>query len=328
MHYWNNPDADGQSLSDCASDIFDDDMKDISEPEPTPEKKKRPPRKKKKKQSVPMETANEEDEKEDTGVTDGGGNSEAVAEKQQPDASLPGENICKTDDQSGSPGHIDAAKDEPKLPQASPDAAQSSTKTSLSLNPNARAWNVVSAKTPVAAPTLAATTVTAPRTPWATQTNVTKQQSMPTRNAKPQLNEPKPVVVDTYKPKPGTWASLAVKNDAAPGFAINPALNRPRAAALSSMATPAAYAKPPPQIKQSITSPDWRNHVVSPHRSPYTKVGGQVVMQNINSLPPPPVSQPQQQAWPSLDEFGPPLSAKKDIPKTTKPAGAWGSKPL
>lgn len=322
MHYWNNPDADGQSLSDCASDIFDDDMKDIPAPEPTPEKKKRPPRKKKKKQTVPMETANEEDEKEDTCVTDGRENSEAVAETQQPDASLPGDKICQIDDQSGAPACIDDTKDEPKLPQASPAAAQSSTKTSSSFNPNARAWNVVSAKTPVAAPTLAATTVTAPRTPWATQTNVTKQQSMPTRSAKPQLNEPKHVVVDTYKPKPGTWASLAVKNDASPGLAINPALNRPRAAAQS------AYAKPPPQIKQSTASPDWRNHVVSPHRSPYTKVGGQVAVQNINSLPPPPVSQPQQQAWPSLDEFGPPLSAKKDIPKKAKPAGVWGSKPL
>jgi hypothetical protein len=51
-------------------------------------------------------------------------------------------------------------------------------------------------------------------------------------------------------------------------------------------------------------------------------------MQTIDFLPPPPVSQPQQQAWPSLDEFGPPLSAKKDIPKNTKRVGAWGSKPL
>ncbi|KAL7509930.1 hypothetical protein ACHAXN_007187 [Cyclotella atomus] len=329
MHYWNNPDADGQSLSDCASDIFDDDMKDVPEPEPIPEKKKRPPRKKKKKQTVPMETANEEDEKEDTAVTEGLDNSEAVSETQQSDEALHGDKSCQTDDQRPSPANVGGAKDEPKLPHAGSAACQSSTKASSSLNPNATAWNVVSTKTPAASPTLAASEVTTPRTPWATpratQTNA-KQQSMPT--TKPQLNQSNPVVVDTYKPKPGTWASLAVQKDASPGYAINPTLNRPRAAAQSTMATPVSYAKPQPHIKQSAISPDWRNHVVSPRRSPYTKAGGQVSMQTIDFLPPPPVSQPQQQAWPSLDEFGPPLSAKKDIPKNTKRVGAWGSKPL
>lgn len=43
-HYWNNIEADGQSLSTCASSVFDDE--DVPQ---TPLKKKRPPRKKKKK---------------------------------------------------------------------------------------------------------------------------------------------------------------------------------------------------------------------------------------------------------------------------------------
>lgn len=41
-HYWNNVDADGYSLSDCASSVFDEDIPPVSD------KKKRPPRKKKK----------------------------------------------------------------------------------------------------------------------------------------------------------------------------------------------------------------------------------------------------------------------------------------
>ncbi len=59
-HYWNNCDEDGQSLSECASSVFDDDFGEIPAPEPTQEKKKRPPRKKKNKHPVPpLETTDE-----------------------------------------------------------------------------------------------------------------------------------------------------------------------------------------------------------------------------------------------------------------------------
>lgn len=302
-------------------------MKDLPA-EPTPEKKKRPPRKKKKKQTVPLETAQEEDEKEYTAADNGD-------KAQQSGTQALDEKPCEQE-QSMEPAPLTAAQDTqqtvsdaPKLPQASspaakmPPAPSSSTKAA-SLNPNAKAWNVVSAKGPTPAPAVIANTTTAPRTPWATPTNnVNKQQPLPAAvpaSAKPNMNAMKPVAVDTYKPKPGTWASMAVKKDTAPSSFANPTLNRPAQLAPQ---TPAQYGKP--QIKQST---DWRNHVVSPHRSPYRNAGGQAGGPNINSLPPPPVSQPHQQAWPSLDEFGPALGTKKDVPKKTKPIGAWGTKPL
>lgn len=324
MHYWNNPDGDGQSLSDCASDIFDDDMKDISAPDPTPEKKKRPPRKKKKKQTVPLETAKEEDEKGDAGTTEHEDNNES---KQQAESTTP---EIKEHNEKTSSVDPKTSQLTPKLPQASmitatemPSASVGNIKTASSLNPNAAAWSTVGAKpSNTSKPPISAmnnNTVPLARTPWATQPNVAKQQ-LTTKTAVavgPETSARKNVVVDNYKPKPGTWASMAVKKDTTS--------NHPAAA--QSISTPRQEFKP--QIKHSTVSPDWRNHVVSPHRSPYKKTSGLIVgVKNINSIPAPPMSEPQQQAWPTLNDFGPPLGGEKEMPKITKPVGAWGSKPL
>jgi len=71
-NYWNNVDADGESLSECASSVFDDDYgtnttttdankgnnnNNLATVDETPQKKKRPPRKKKKKKAEGEEAA-------------------------------------------------------------------------------------------------------------------------------------------------------------------------------------------------------------------------------------------------------------------------------
>jgi hypothetical protein len=328
MHYWNNPDGDGQSLSDCASDIFDDDLKEgnTPAPEPTPEKKKRPPRKKKKKQTVPLETAEEEDEKDEPVAVEveDKGESKALAEQ----VSMQSNETSSSTNQHRTHGQTESMRPQatlnvPNLPQASVSTTNMgiNNKATSALNPKAKSWNDAGVSQASTASTASSTAV--PRTPWATQTNVAKQQPMPVPSVaaavNPDMNSSKPVVVDAYKPKPGTWASMAVKKE--------PAASGPNPSAQSPMLSPFHHAKP--QMKQSTISPDWRNHVVSPHRSPYKKTAAQSVgMKNIDSLPPPPVSQPQQTAWPSLDDFGPPLVDKKELSKKTKPIGAWGAKPL
>ena len=324
MHYWNNPDGDGQSLSDCASDIFDDDMKETAAPDPTPEKKKRPPRKKKKKQTVPLETAKEEDEKGEVVVVEDGDKSESKeqAESEKAEINEHGESDTPADANT-------TTQITPKLPQASmitaaklPSASASNIKAASRLNPNAAAWSTVGSKTSNTSkvPISAVNNNTAPlnRTPWATQPNAAKPQhtTKPAAAIRSDINVKTPVAVDNYKPKPGTWASMAVKKDTTSNHS----------AAAQSMPTPRQESRP--QMKHSSGSPDWRNHVVSPHRSPYRKTSSQIVgVKNIDSIPAPPMSEPQQ-AWPTLNDFGPPLGGKKELPKVTKPIGAWGSKPL
>ena len=334
MHYWNNTDGDGQSLSDCASDIFDDEMT-APDLHPTPEKKKRPPRKKKKKQSVPMETAQEEDEKYEPAVTNAPNVNDSNAPMQQTDV-VESNNITQSTGQNNdtsSPAvrsvmeETHCTTDLPKLPQASMITVTSKSATSTctneaapALNPKAESWNVVGTKSPP--PPLTASISASPnnkstaRTSWTANANNASQQqpvssaaaAAPAKsNAKAKI----PGNIDSYKPKPGTWASMAVKKDTVPNISVS----RPRQPS-----------------KQNPTSPDWRNHVISPLRSPHRKMTGQsITMKTINSLPPPPVSsEPQLQTWSSLEEFGPPLGGtKKELSKKhAKPVGAWGSKPL
>lgn len=319
MHYWNNVDGDGQSLSDCASDIFDDDL-GTTPAEPTPEKKKRPPRKKKNKQTIPLETAKEEDEKKEATAADD--------EDDTKDGSLPAQkDVTSTTKQGPATNQIiPNAADVPKFPQASQPASASmpptvniTPKTPASLNPNAKAWSAVgppSSKVAVSSSTTCAAFTTA-------RPSVTKQQPITSMRQSPTpvsiRNNPnlmEPPVVETYNPKPGSWASMAVGRNPAPQSAmVIPVTAVPRPAAQSSMKSPHQATKPP--VKVSALSPDWRNHVVSPHRSPQRKISAQNVSLNIDDLPPPP----------SLgDDFGPPLGAKIGTAKKTKPMGAWGAK--
>jgi hypothetical protein len=335
-HYWNNVDGDGQSLSDCASNasgIFDDDFEGI-DPEPAPEKKKRPPRKKKKKQTVPMETTNEENEKSEPVDRDekahilperaketifeevGKSNTQSAAgetDTQQP--------VTSTTNKTTTPQK--AVQTSLSTSTDAPTAAKSATIPSLNLN--AKAWNVASIKP-------------APQSSIAhNHQPIAPQESKPTAPAvratvQTTVIPAKPIVVqETYKPKPGSWASMAVKKStstpltqSAPkpiAVMAQPALSR---ISQPIMASPIPQPLSPIKLKAS-PSPDWRNHVVSPHR----RIASPKAAFNMAMIPPAPVSQPTTaQAWPSLGDFPPPSGAKQDaeVPKQTKPKGVWGSK--
>eukprot|EP00577_Skeletonema_sp_RCC1716_P008507 CAMPEP_0113424144 /NCGR_PEP_ID=MMETSP0013_2-20120614/29426_1 /TAXON_ID=2843 ORGANISM="Skeletonema costatum, Strain 1716" /NCGR_SAMPLE_ID=MMETSP0013_2 /ASSEMBLY_ACC=CAM_ASM_000158 /LENGTH=740 /DNA_ID=CAMNT_0000312113 /DNA_START=110 /DNA_END=2332 /DNA_ORIENTATION=+ /assembly_acc=CAM_ASM_000158 len=297
-HYWNNVDDDGQSLSECASSVFDDDMNEVSPPEPEPAKKKRPPRKKKKKQqTIPLETTKEGNEKSETasqtgtelsiekpGVVD----ASLVNKPSSPDTSDAHKSVAITRKEVIQP--LDSNKSttasEPKPPQARLDATASpklaNNSTALkSLNPAAKSWQVV------------------PKTPSPSLLPVAPSV---------QSSSTTPV----YTPKPGTWASLAVKskpNQTHKTVIVSQQAARAPATAMNrNIEHPASPKKPPT---------DWRSHVVSPRQ--------QKMSANMNTklVPPPPLA-PGQSAWPSLGDFPPPPGANAAPKQQTKPVGAWG----
>eukprot|EP00584_Thalassiosira_punctigera_P009223 CAMPEP_0172533474 /NCGR_PEP_ID=MMETSP1067-20121228/6165_1 /TAXON_ID=265564 ORGANISM="Thalassiosira punctigera, Strain Tpunct2005C2" /NCGR_SAMPLE_ID=MMETSP1067 /ASSEMBLY_ACC=CAM_ASM_000444 /LENGTH=762 /DNA_ID=CAMNT_0013318121 /DNA_START=225 /DNA_END=2510 /DNA_ORIENTATION=+ len=314
-HYWNNVDEDGQSLSECASSVFDDDLGDFFTPEPVPEKKKRPPRKKKKKQQqVPLETT-DENETNENAVTGKGKKSDGKQEL-----------AVKTQEEKESAqplngGEPDVVHHDPKQPanpigkeskvvqKIKPPQAIAGNAPTKSLNPNAHVWSITPATKP------------------APQASLTKPVTTP------QIAhiKRKPVATPSYKPKPGTWASLAVGK--AKSNNIQPAAPRPTPSKHSfssapiqngptktTVAIPLVSPKTPSKspVRYGQPSPDWRSHAISPRRS--------ATKQNL--VPPLPLSQPPQNAWPSLGDFPPPPGAKpneqKAKPKGQKQSmGAW-----
>lgn len=307
-HYWNNVDEDGQSLSECASSVFDGDLGDIPAPEPVPEKKKRPPRKKKKKkqQPPPLETTDENKANESEAIK-----GEKTDGKQKEDSKEKEDSKAKQDEKSlkpldgGDPDVDPSSQKQPAKPigakemkvelKSKPQAA-SGNDPAKQLNPNANARSIPSKP--------AARAVKPAITPQTTQ--------FPSA----------PIPTASYKPKPGSWASLAVGKGVPPSRLPKPVPSsvpnngRPfRADIASSIASPKAATKSPGRYGTS-PSPDWRAHTVSP-RNNATK---------LNAIPPPPMSQHAQNAWPSLGDFPPPPGAKpvQQKAKPKKPVGAWG----
>lgn len=307
-HYWNNVDEDGQSLSECASSVFDGDLGDIPAPEPVPEKKKRPPRKKKKKkqQPPPLETTDEIGANENgtiKGENTGDKQKEDSKEKEVPKATQDEKSLKPLD--GGEPDVDPSSQTQPAKPiganemkaelKGTPQAT-SENAPAKQLNPNAHAWSIPSK--PVA--------------------RVAKPVITPQTTQFPSAPIPKA----SHKPKPGSWAALAVENGAPPSRLPKPAPSsvpindRPfRADIASSIASPNASMKSPGRYGTD-PSPDWRTHTVSPRKSA-TK---------LNAIPPPPMSQHAQNAWPSLGDFPPPPGAKsvQQKAKLKKPSGAWG----
>jgi len=311
-HYWNNVDDDGQSLSDCASSVFDDDLSEVPVPEPVPEKKKRPPRKKKKQQQPvpPLETTREGSEANENSAADMNG----VQEVKETDVH------DKKNLQPPDGREKDVALDSKKRPphplgkqtngiQNNPPQATSVNDTGASapaksLNPNAKTWGV----NPLA-------------------TRPAPQASMTKLNATQQANpvQPKPVAAPSHAPKPGTWASMAVDKGksnkiqrAAAQSISTKAISS--AAPVNNWATKQTLPKAPPQIPVKCTpSSDWRTHVASPSNKNISSKS--TLKQNL--IQPPRISQPGQ-SWPSLGDFPPPPRAKPKEPKQTKPTGAWG----
>ena len=298
-HYWNNVDDDGQSLSECASSVFDDDMKDVPPPEPEPAKKKRPPRKKKKKnQTIPLETTNEGNEKSETASqAEAEHSNEKVVEANltnkpsSPDTSdtLKSAPIVQKEDTQPLDNIKPTTAAEPKPPQARQDSTVSpklaNSTAPKSLNPSAKSWQVPKSHAP-SLPVVAPVVQSTPPTP-------------------------------AYTPKPGTWASLAVKGK--PNQSHNTVTVTQQAARVpvTTMNRDREYPASPTKA-----SSDWRTHVVSPRRQKLsTKTSTNAV--NTKIVPPPPLASGQS-AWPSLGDFPPPPGAKVAPKQQPKPVGAWG----
>lgn len=180
-----------------------------------------------------------------------------------------------------------------------------------SLNPNAKAWNI------------SQPTKTAPQAGM--------MKSSPSPQVKP--IQSKHVATTSYSPKPGSWASMATGKGKSNSIQRAAAQSTPAKAASNppannwstkqTMCGPMCSPQPPPKDPVTVTTPssDWRTHVVSPRRKQLTPKS--VAKQNL-VIPPPPISQPAQNAWPGLGDFPPPPGSKPKEPKQTKPMGSWG----
>jgi hypothetical protein len=290
-YYWKNVDDDGQSLSECASSCFDDDLcsivSDASAPEPTPDKKKRPPRKKKKnKQPVPpLETTEE------------GSEPTPIDKGESPD----GNQIAATLDR----------------PCETHQEKTDSTNTTANSSPRLKIMQLDRVQERLLPqPPLKGVASLADSNAFTANANVIK----PTKYVASQTEENKvrlcacgqqkstcachvtgiplsiPIQTKTSTPKPVTWASISLRNDNTNKFQQE---TRTRPLDSKVMETP-----------QVVTpSSDWRTHIVSPHTA------------KKKLIQPPPLSQP---AWPTLADFPPPPTTKSKDPKQTKPLGAWG----
>jgi serine/threonine protein kinase len=325
-HYWNNVDNDGQSLSECASSIFDDD--DISDtssvgvgsgldrklspntPETTKttitetttsDKKKRPPRKKKKnKQPIPpLET------------TDEGNESTAVKDTAQSPLSVQ-QNTLGRDEQDDTQLQ---PLNEKIVTAAGPIATNSST---LPIETN----RIVSVPTTTSHVNVEHNSQPTMATPWTTTTKMVPAKPLPSVTAQPP---------NVYTPKQGTWASMAVKSNAVPSRSsidMNSGksnTNQQQQQQQPRKIQPIDESKQLPVVPPVMPIPkssDWTTHV-SPHVTAKKKL---LTQDNpkLPALPPPPPT-----TWPTLalDDFPPPPSgAKSKVPtKTTKSSmGAWG----
>ena len=323
-HYWNNPEDDGQSLSECASSVFDDN--DIGDAQPTPavpEKKKRPPRKKKKKkqEQPPLEITLEgkepkEDKAAESKESSGDKLNETDQVVQEKKKSSPSTDEGETDTlpdmtkaQSSQP--VDKIQEKDKmLPQnqaqnpvaVKPETVETTNAaplTKVSLNPNARSWGVPQ------------------------QTSNTRK--LPAESETKPF-QPKPAV---SAPKPGTWASMAVKGSA--DNTQRAAAQSPPITTANNWSTKQSSRPTPPVSTNSWTtvktntrpipaspSSDWRQH-----RSPRSKTRPtKGTSMSYNHIQPPPLASD----FPSLGDFPPPPGANKakEQPKQKKPMGAWG----
>lgn len=323
-HYWNNVEEDGQSLSECASSVFDEDLNEQPAPEPEPPKKKRPPRKKKKKkqQTVPLETTNEGNEKCDApsqtkdqqssnekpavavtlSVTnDAADTLDALKPETTNEKSNDAVTIANTNEESLKPSNNTVTKKVDKSPESN-----NSTIANKQNPPQSRLDTALS-------PTLA-TPANKTLNPTAKSWEIPKKYA-PSTSSKvipPAQTYPTP---PAYAPKPGSWAALAVN--------AKPSQTRGTIAISHQVQRPAPHTKTNVQVNEhrastNKPSSDWRTHVVSPRQKKSA-----TTMDTKKLAPPPPLASGQS-AWPSLGDFPPPPGAKTVPKQQAKPVGAWG----
>ena len=348
-HYWNNVDEDGQSLSDCASDIFDGNLTDVPAHAPVPleaQKKKRPPRKKKKKPPPvpPLETTEEntvDNEKKETTVSDTKAEAKAMqgtTDSLPPKVRCQGANIKDppTKPNVAQAATMSDAKAQARLcsskaysggltstmsaPQTSTVAAPTTTQTRelTSTIPAPRTKTILTSTMP--APQ-ARTTILPSSTRTAPDVPPTPSYTMPVPQANA-LAPPTATLKDraaperSYAPKPGTWASLATGKGAAttPPSSVNSGVTK------SAAESPRVRARSP--ARRQIST-DWTTH--TPRRQAPSPRNATKQSPMLPSCVSEQASNVAQNTWPSLGDFPPPPGGK---PKGQKKAiGAWGKRP-
>ena len=302
-HYWNNPEGDGESLSECASMLEEPGKENAqmkptleSTPEETPVKKKRPPRKKKKKGQISTPhngvatdasvATNQSDAKSkptDASVATNQSDSVSVTDK------LPSHDAGTIKTQS-------EMKEEEKITKKEQiDTNVTATVTKKKVQEPV--WETVKVK-----PTSKANPI--PQAPMQQKPNSLKPKSVSLSvNAKtwtPVSSTPKytPVVPNSNQTFPGRWAQVGKADQSTPKHS-------PASGGSSSDWR---------HHRMNPSSTDWRNHQM-PLRPQKVPVRPQMVQPSISD----------QQAFPSLGDF-PSLGGNKEQQKKITPAGSWSAK--
>lgn len=306
-HYWNNPEGDGESLSECASMLEEPGKESVqmkptlqSTPEETPVKKKRPPRKKKKKGQI-------------SNPHDGVATDISVATNQSDSKSKPTDASVATNQPDSisvgdkPPSFVDGTTKiqsemikEGKITKTEQiDANVTATDTEKKVQEPV--WETVKVK---ATTNIANPIPQAPlqQKPFFSNSLKTKNASLSV-NAKtwtPVSSTPKhtPVFPTSNQKFPGRWAQAGKADQSTPKHS-------PASGGSSSDWR---------QHRMNPSSHDWRNHQM-PVRPQKTPVRPQRVQPSISD----------QQAFPSLGDF-PSLGGSKEQQKKITPTGSWSAK--
>lgn len=287
-YYWSNCDDDGQSLSECASSVFDDDGGcENHAHEPSQEKKKRPPRKKKNKQPVPpLETTDEGTETIENITTA----TEMLADVKPRAATVEVHEKARALSQIR--GKVD-------------DVSSDSCRQSLCLL-DLKQLDGSQNKSPH----IATVNSNIPKATVETATQNATQALAQKLIVTPQANLVQPK--STWASMAGTPSSQRVQRQQG----ATPLADNPVARTQSSSQSPATCI---------VSNSDWRTHVVSPKTVQSHK--GAIKRNPLPPPPPPPsppVGQSRQTSWPTLDDFPPPPGTDSTVPKQPKPMGVWG----
>ena len=319
--YWNAPDSDAYSASECASSAFGDDIGEQANAEPPqPAKKKRPPRKKKKKKAA-----------EDAASVTSEATSQAASQVAKEDPAGP---ISAGEPASVESGDKTASVSAEPTEQERVEAAKATApKPPVSLRPHRPAHPSPEEKKVMATaspPTMTLPPAQAPtpkvaKPPAPTWETVKKPVKNPPRsmgNPQPQPVRPvgssgwnsqppvrrqppppplaRPMTQSSPQPKPGSWAARAL-----------PPQQQPQGSSLRAGAStfkPGTANAGPPSSRRPAPSSDWRSH-----KLPISPRHGR------KQFSPP-------QAPPQADEFPTLGGMKKSASAAAGTPGAWGAK--
>lgn len=298
-HYWNNPEGDGESLSECASMLEEPGKESVqmkptlqSTPEETPVKKKRPPRKKKKKGQIST-------------PHNGVATDASVATNQSDSKSKPTDASVATNQSDSismadkSPSHVVSTiqtqsemKEKEKITKKEQIDANT-TATVTKKKAQEPVWETVKGKPATQAKPIPQAPMQ--QKPKSASLSVNAKTWTPSASSTPKYT---PVVSTSNQTFPGRWAQVGKTDQSTPK----------RSPASGGSSSDWRHHRMNP------SSNDWRNHQM-PLRPQKPPVRPQRVQPSISD----------QQAFPSLGDF-PSLGGNKEQQKKITPTGSWSTK--